>query len=180
MQNREDSCFFSAAHAAKDSGIALELARNLSLDLPLARTTKEQYDRMIAEDLGDLANPASPSLRSKTAINIPAIACDSFGTVEPSGPAKPKAKKGRILLQSLSIRIGQANLPEPVLLVLHEPLRSERTVGLANQPAFPGERSNSLRRLLNFPRPSTQPLRPRRCRNGRRSGTPAIFFVASL
>ena len=31
MQNREHSCFFSAAHAAKDSGIALELARNLGL-----------------------------------------------------------------------------------------------------------------------------------------------------
>ena len=54
MQNREHSCFFSAAHAAKDSGIALELARNLGLDLPLARATKEQYDRMIAEGLGDL------------------------------------------------------------------------------------------------------------------------------
>src|SRR6059058_4938599 len=70
MQNREHSCFFSVAHAAKDSGIALDLARSLSLDLPLARATKEQYDRMIAEDLGDLANPASPSLRSKTAINF--------------------------------------------------------------------------------------------------------------
>ena len=45
---------FSAAHAAKDSGIALELARNLGLDLPLARATKEQYDRMIAEGLGEL------------------------------------------------------------------------------------------------------------------------------
>jgi 3-hydroxyisobutyrate dehydrogenase len=54
MQNREHSCFFSAAHAAKDSGIALELARNLGLDLPLARATKEQYDRMVAEGLGDL------------------------------------------------------------------------------------------------------------------------------
>jgi len=54
MQNREHSCFFSAAHAAKDSGIALELARALSLDLPLARATKEQYDRMIAEGLGEL------------------------------------------------------------------------------------------------------------------------------
>jgi 3-hydroxyisobutyrate dehydrogenase-like beta-hydroxyacid dehydrogenase len=54
MQNREHSCFFSAAHAAKDSGIALELARSLSLDLPLARATKEQYDRMIAEGLGEL------------------------------------------------------------------------------------------------------------------------------
>jgi 3-hydroxyisobutyrate dehydrogenase len=54
MQNREHSCFFSAAHAGKDSGIALELARNLNLDLPLARATKEQYDRMIAEGLGNL------------------------------------------------------------------------------------------------------------------------------
>jgi 3-hydroxyisobutyrate dehydrogenase len=54
MQNREHSCFFSAAHAAKDSGIALDLARNLGLDLPLARATKEQSDRMIAEGLGEL------------------------------------------------------------------------------------------------------------------------------
>jgi 3-hydroxyisobutyrate dehydrogenase len=54
MQNREHSCFFSAAHAAKDSGIALELGRSLGLDLPLAGATKEQYDRMIAEGLGEL------------------------------------------------------------------------------------------------------------------------------
>jgi len=54
MQNREHSCFFSAAHAAKDSGIALDLARSLALDLPLARATKEQYDRMVAEGLGEL------------------------------------------------------------------------------------------------------------------------------
>jgi len=54
MQNREHSCFFSAAHAAKDSGIALELARQLGLELPLARATKEQYEHMIAEGLGEL------------------------------------------------------------------------------------------------------------------------------
>ncbi len=54
MQNREHGCFFSAAHAAKDSGIALELGRSLGLDLPLARATKEQYDRMVAEGLGEL------------------------------------------------------------------------------------------------------------------------------
>ena len=54
MQNREHTCFFSAAHAAKDSGIALALARTLGLDLPLARATKEQYDRMMAEGLGEL------------------------------------------------------------------------------------------------------------------------------
>jgi 3-hydroxyisobutyrate dehydrogenase len=54
MQNREHSCFFSAAHAAKDSGIALDLAHELGLELPLARATKEQYDRMVAEGLGEL------------------------------------------------------------------------------------------------------------------------------
>jgi 3-hydroxyisobutyrate dehydrogenase len=54
MENREHSCFFSAAHAAKDSGIALEMARNLGLELPLARATKAQYDRMVAEGLGEL------------------------------------------------------------------------------------------------------------------------------
>jgi len=54
MQNRDHACFFSAAHAAKDSGIALDLARSLGLELPLARATKEQYDRMIEEGLGEL------------------------------------------------------------------------------------------------------------------------------
>src|SRR5207248_1920818 len=53
MQNREHAPFFSAAHAAKDSGIALDLARQLGLDLPLAKATKEQYERMIAEGLGE-------------------------------------------------------------------------------------------------------------------------------
>jgi 3-hydroxyisobutyrate dehydrogenase-like beta-hydroxyacid dehydrogenase len=54
MQNREHSCFFSAAHAAKDSGIALALAKREKLNLPLAATTRKQYDRMVAEGLGEL------------------------------------------------------------------------------------------------------------------------------
>jgi 3-hydroxyisobutyrate dehydrogenase len=54
MQNREHSCFFSAAHAAKDSGIALKLGKDAGLNLPLAAATKKQYDRMVAEGLGDL------------------------------------------------------------------------------------------------------------------------------
>ncbi len=54
MQNRDHSVFFSAAHAAKDSGIALSLANKVGLDLPLARATKALYDRMIAEGLGEL------------------------------------------------------------------------------------------------------------------------------
>src|SRR3989440_4545123 len=54
MQNREHSCFFSAAHAAKDSGIALALAEEMGLDLPLARETKAQYDKLVATGLGEL------------------------------------------------------------------------------------------------------------------------------
>jgi 3-hydroxyisobutyrate dehydrogenase len=54
MQNREHSCFFSAAHAAKDSGIALKLAKTRGLNLPLAAATKKQYDRMVTAGLGEL------------------------------------------------------------------------------------------------------------------------------
>ena len=54
MQNREHSCFFSAAHAAKDSGIALKLGQEKGLNLPLAAATKKQYVRMVKEGLGEL------------------------------------------------------------------------------------------------------------------------------
>jgi 3-hydroxyisobutyrate dehydrogenase-like beta-hydroxyacid dehydrogenase len=54
MQNRDHAVFFSAAHAAKDSGIALALAEAAGLDLPLARATRQQYERMIAKGLGEL------------------------------------------------------------------------------------------------------------------------------
>src|SRR5579862_2677014 len=54
MQNRDHSCFFSAAHAAKDSGIALKLGKSQGLDLPLANATKKQFDRMVAEGRGEL------------------------------------------------------------------------------------------------------------------------------
>jgi 3-hydroxyisobutyrate dehydrogenase len=54
MQNRDHSCFFSGAHAAKDSGIALTLAHEKGLNLPLAEATKKQYDRMVSEGFGDL------------------------------------------------------------------------------------------------------------------------------
>ena len=54
MVNRDHSCFFSAAHAAKDSGIALALAREQGLDLPLATATKHLYERMVVEGFGGL------------------------------------------------------------------------------------------------------------------------------
>jgi 3-hydroxyisobutyrate dehydrogenase len=54
MQNRDHDVYFSAAHAAKDSGIALALAKEAGLRLPLAAATFEQYERMKARGLGDL------------------------------------------------------------------------------------------------------------------------------
>jgi 3-hydroxyisobutyrate dehydrogenase len=54
MQNRDHSCFFSAAHAAKDSGIAWQLGKDQGLDLPLSKAAKKQYDRMVEEGLGEL------------------------------------------------------------------------------------------------------------------------------
>ena len=54
MQNRAHDCFFSAAHAAKDSGIALQLGKDSSLALPLAAATKAQFDRMVTLGLGQL------------------------------------------------------------------------------------------------------------------------------
>lgn len=54
MVNRDHACFFSAAHAAKDSGIALALAEGAGLNLPLAAATKAQYDRLVALGLGNI------------------------------------------------------------------------------------------------------------------------------
>ncbi|MEI6493118.1 MAG: NAD(P)-dependent oxidoreductase [Verrucomicrobiota bacterium] len=54
MVNRDHTCFFSGAHAAKDSGIALALAKEQGLNLPLAAAAKAQYDRMVAMGLGNL------------------------------------------------------------------------------------------------------------------------------
>jgi 3-hydroxyisobutyrate dehydrogenase len=54
MQNRDHECYFSAAHAAKDSGIAYHLAERLGLKAPLAKATWEQYRRMVALGKGEL------------------------------------------------------------------------------------------------------------------------------
>ena len=54
MQNRSHDCYFSAAHAAKDSNIAWVLGCERELSLPLAAATKLQYDRMVAIGLGAL------------------------------------------------------------------------------------------------------------------------------
>jgi len=54
MQTRDHECYFSAAHAAKDSGIANELAESVQLNLPLSKATQKQYEKLIDSGLGDL------------------------------------------------------------------------------------------------------------------------------
>ena len=54
MEARDHECYFSAAHASKDSGIALDLAEAAGLNLPLAEATKKQYDKMIVLGKGEL------------------------------------------------------------------------------------------------------------------------------
>jgi 3-hydroxyisobutyrate dehydrogenase len=69
MQNREHDVYFSAAHAAKDSGIALALAHAAGLRLPLAQATKDQFDAMIRLGLGELdkSGVAELTFRSRRA-----------------------------------------------------------------------------------------------------------------
>jgi len=54
MLDRDHECWFSASHAAKDSGIAGSLAKAKKLTLPLNEATTDQYKRMIALGLGEL------------------------------------------------------------------------------------------------------------------------------
>jgi 3-hydroxyisobutyrate dehydrogenase len=54
MQNRAHDCYFSGAHAAKDSGIAYRLGADVGLRLPLGKAAKEQFDEMVRLGLGGL------------------------------------------------------------------------------------------------------------------------------
>ena len=54
MVAREHDCWFSAEHAAKDSGIAADLAKKAGLNLPLNTATEAQYKKMVALGLGGL------------------------------------------------------------------------------------------------------------------------------
>jgi len=54
MENHDHECYFSAAHAAKDSGIAINLAKLAELELPLAQATLNQYQRLVEAGKGEL------------------------------------------------------------------------------------------------------------------------------
>jgi 3-hydroxyisobutyrate dehydrogenase len=54
MADRSHDCWFSAAHAAKDSGIAGSIAKEVGLNLPLNTATEAQYQKMVKLGLGEL------------------------------------------------------------------------------------------------------------------------------
>ena len=54
MVARDHECYFSADHAAKDSGIALQLAAQEGINLPLASASKAQFERMKKLGIGGL------------------------------------------------------------------------------------------------------------------------------
>jgi 3-hydroxyisobutyrate dehydrogenase len=72
MQNRDHACFFSAEHAAKDSGIAYRLGREQGLNLPLAAATLKQYKRMCELNLGGLDKSGVAELTFKDRQGLPA------------------------------------------------------------------------------------------------------------
>ena len=87
MVARDHECYFSAAHAAKDSGIALALARQQGLDLPLARRTKAQFARMIDLGKGELDKSGVAEL------TFPGRALARSKAAKKRKAAKAKAKK---------------------------------------------------------------------------------------
>jgi 3-hydroxyisobutyrate dehydrogenase-like beta-hydroxyacid dehydrogenase len=62
MIAREHDCYFSASHAAKDSGIANAMAKEAGVDTPLSRATEAQYRKLMEAGLGDLDKSAVAEL----------------------------------------------------------------------------------------------------------------------
>jgi len=54
MEARDHECYFSAEHAAKDSRIALSLAEEAGMALPVAKATYEQYQCLMEIGKGHL------------------------------------------------------------------------------------------------------------------------------
>jgi len=62
MATREHDCFFSASHAAKDSGIANAVAKAVGVRVPLSHATEAQYRKLIELGLGELDKSAVAEL----------------------------------------------------------------------------------------------------------------------
>ncbi len=77
MQQRAHECYFSVAHAAKDSAIALDLAKQVGLSLPIARSTLGQYRRLIELDKGNLDKSAAAELTFPDRLGSSRSTCDA-------------------------------------------------------------------------------------------------------
>ena len=62
MVGREHDCYFSAAHAAKDSGIANQLAEKVGIHVPLSVATEQQYRKLCEIGRGELDKSAVAEL----------------------------------------------------------------------------------------------------------------------
>lgn len=65
MIARDHDCYFSAAHAAKDSGIALDLGKAAGIQMPLAGATLAQYEKLMELGHGELDKSAVAELTFK-------------------------------------------------------------------------------------------------------------------
>jgi 3-hydroxyisobutyrate dehydrogenase len=65
MQQRAHECYFSAAHAAKDVGIAVALANEAGLSVPIAHAAYEQYRKLVELGKGELDKSAIAELTFK-------------------------------------------------------------------------------------------------------------------
>ncbi len=66
MQNREHDVFFSGAHAAKDSHIAIALAKEAGLEVPVAEASAAQFDKMVRLGIGELDKSGVAELTFKS------------------------------------------------------------------------------------------------------------------
>jgi 3-hydroxyisobutyrate dehydrogenase-like beta-hydroxyacid dehydrogenase len=71
MISREHDCYFSAEHAAKDSGIANDLAKKTGVRVPLSHATESQYRSMVEKGLGGLDKSGVAELTFPGRINEP-------------------------------------------------------------------------------------------------------------
>ena len=65
MVDRDHEAWFSAEHAAKDSGLAQDLANKAEISLPLNDATKAQYDKLVKIGKGELDKSAISELTFK-------------------------------------------------------------------------------------------------------------------
>jgi 3-hydroxyisobutyrate dehydrogenase len=95
MMNRDHACFFSAEHAAKDSGIALRLGKEAKLNLPLAAATFAQYEKMKKLGLGQLDKSGIAELTFPGRGPKKTVAKKPAAVKKPAGPKKPAKAKAR-------------------------------------------------------------------------------------